>query len=164
MAQATSGRTTFTMPSDRTVRAVREFDAPRDLIWRAHTEPEHVKNWMLGPDGWTMPVCEIDLRPGGRWHWRWRNEKTGEEFGMTGEYREVRRPERLVNTESWGDDWPESVSTAEFAEANGKTTLTVTAEWPSKEARDRAIATGMNEGWGKSYDRLEEMLAQLRRD
>lgn len=161
MAQTTSstGKTSFTTPSDLEVRAVREFDAPRDLIWQVHTDPEHVSKWLLGPDGWTMPVCEIDLRPGGKWHWVWRKGDDGEEFGMTGVYKEVVPPERLVNTENWGDDWPESVNTAEFTElSGGRTRLTSTVRWSSKEERDRAIATGMQEGWSTSYDRLDEYL------
>lgn len=158
---APAKRTTeFTLPSDREVKAVRVFDAPRDLIWEAHTNPKHVSQWMLGPDGWTMPVCEMDVRPGGEWHWEW--AKPGEEsFGMRGVYREVVRPERLVNTESWGEDWPESLNTTVFTEENGRTTVTSTVLWGSKEARDKALSTGMNEGWGKSYDRLDEYLPVL---
>lgn len=154
------GTTTFTMPSDREVVAVRVFDAPRQLIWDVHTIPEHVQRWMLGPDGWTMPVCEIDLRPGGAWHWVWRKH-TGEEMGMTGEYREVVPPERLVNTERWGDDWPETLHTLVLTEVDGRTTVTAGVLYPSKEARDRALKTGMNDGWSRSYDRLDALLPSL---
>lgn len=163
MATANSGSatqhntTTFTMPSDREIVAVRVVDAPRQLVWDMHTKPEHVSQWMLGPDGWTMPVCEIDLRPGGKWYFVWRRGD-GTQFGMTGEYREVAAPERLVNTEAWGADWPETLNTTVFTEKDGKTTITCTVLCDSKEARDRAIGTGMNDGWSKSYERLDDYL------
>ena len=150
--------TEFTTPSDREVVARRTFDAPRQLVWDAHTRPEHVRRWLLGPDGWSMPVCEIDLRPGGTWHYVWRNDADGREFGMRGTYREVVAPSRIVNTESWGDDWPESLVTTEFEERDGRTTLTCTVVYPTKEARDAALATGMTGGWSKSYDRLVDYL------
>src|ERR687885_209634 len=103
------GSTTFTMPSDAEIVATRVFDAPRRLVWEAHTSPEHVPHWMLGPEGWTMPVCEIDLRPGGAWHFVWRRADGTEEFEMRGEYREIVPPERLVYTERWGGEWPEAL-------------------------------------------------------
>jgi uncharacterized protein YndB with AHSA1/START domain/DNA-binding transcriptional ArsR family regulator len=151
------GVTTFTTPSDREVRAVRVANAPRSLVWEMWTNPEHVAHWLLGPDGWTMPVCEIDLRPGGAWHFVWRRAD-GTEMGMRGEYREVVPPERLVRTECWGGDWPEVLATLVLAEKDGRTTMTVTILYPSKEARDAALATGMKDGWSTSYDRLDEYL------
>ena len=154
------GTTTFTTPSDREVVMARVFDAPRTLVWDAHTNPEHVRQWMLGPDGWTMPVCEIDLRPGGGWHFVWR-KSDGTEMGMRGAYREVRPPERLVHTESWGPEWPETLNTTVFTEKAGKTTMTATILYPSKEARDAALKTGMKEGASQSYDRLAEYLVSL---
>ena len=111
-----------------------------------YTDPEHLPNWMAGPEGWSMPVCEIDLRPGGTWHFVWR-KADGEEMAMTGTYREVEAPERLVQTESWGDDWPETLNTLVFTEEpDGTTRITTTIVYPSKEARDAAMATGMKEG------------------
>src|SRR5712691_10291145 len=92
--------TTITTPSDREVVMTRVVDAPRRLVFEAWTKPEHVLHWMLGPSGWTMPVCEIDLRPGGAWHFVWRRSD-GTEMGMRGVYREITPPERLVSTESW---------------------------------------------------------------
>ena len=97
--------TTFTTPSDVEIVMTRDIEAPRALVFDAYTRPEHVPRWMLGPDGWTMSVCEIDLRPGGAWHFVWR-KADGTEMDMRGEYQEVVRPERLVNTERWGGDWP----------------------------------------------------------
>jgi uncharacterized protein YndB with AHSA1/START domain/DNA-binding transcriptional ArsR family regulator len=154
------GTTTFTTPSDLEIVATRAFDAPRELVWEAYTSPEHVARWMLGPEGWTMPVCEIDLRPGGAWRFAWR-KADGTEMEMRGVYQEIVPPERLVNTESWGGDWPETIDTLVLSEEGGKTTLTVTVLFPSKEARDRALGTGMKEGWSISYDRLEEHLQTM---
>ncbi len=138
----------------------RVFDAPRELVWEAWTNPEHVPHWLLGPEGWTMPVCEIDLRPGGTWHFVWRRSD-GTEMGMRGEYREITPPGRLVSTESWGGDWPETINTVTLSEEDGKTTITQTVLYPSKEARDAALATGMKEGASVSFDRLAEHLRAM---
>lgn len=154
------GATTFTTPSDREVVMTREVDAPRELVFDAWTKPEHVQQWMLGPSGWTMPVCEIDLRPGGAWHFVW-GRADGPEMEMRGEYREVTPPERLVSTESWGGDWPETINTVTLSEEDGKTTITQTVLYPSKEARDAALATGMKEGVSVSFDRLAEHLRAM---
>lgn len=161
MATANSTyKTTFTTPSDREVVATRAFDAPRTLVWDCFTKPEHVKNWMLGPDGWTMPVCGIDLRPGGKWHWVWRRTD-GTEMEMNGEYREIVPPERLVQTENWGAEWPETLNTLVLTEENGRTTTVTTVLYPSKEARDRATTTGMEDGWARSNERLDEYLRSI---
>jgi uncharacterized protein YndB with AHSA1/START domain len=152
--------TEFTTPSDRELVATRLVEARRRLVWDAHTSPKHVPHWMLGPDGWTMPVCEIDLRPGGAWHFVWRGAD-GTPMEMRGTYREVVRPERLVNTEAWGGDWPETLNTLILTEDGGATRLTTTVLYPSKEARDAALATGMKEGWAQSYDRLDAYLPTM---
>lgn len=152
--------TDITTPSDREIVMTRVFNAPRQLVWQAHTLPEHVSQWMLGPDGWTMPVCEIDLRPGGGWHFVWR-KADGAEMGMHGTYKEVVAPERLVHTESWGADWPETVNTMVLTEEDGKTRMTNTILYPSKENRDAALKTGMSDGANQSYDRLEDLLRKL---
>ena len=154
------GTTAFTTPSDLEVAMTRVFEAPRGLVWDAHTQPEHVTQWMLGPEGWTMPVCEIDLRPGGAWHFVWRRSD-GSELDMRGEYREVVPPERLVSTESWGEDWPETLNTLLLTEEGGKTTLTSTMLYPSKETRDAALQTGMKDGATVSFDRLAEYLRTM---
>src|SRR5829696_3261798 len=115
------GATTYTTPSDREVVATRVFDAPRRLVWEAWTTPAHLQQWMLGPeDGWTMPVCEIDLRPGGAQRFVWR-KADGAEMEIRGVYREVTPPERLVFTESWGGDWPEALNTLVLTEEEGRT-------------------------------------------
>jgi len=149
--------TTFTTPSDREIAATRVFDAPRRLVYEAHTNPKHLPNWMLGPEGWTMPVCEIDLRPGGTWHFVWR-KADGSEMAMRGTYKEVVPPEKVVTTESWGGDWPETINTLTLTEKDGKTILTSTILYPSKEARDAALKTGMKQGMNVSFDRLAAYL------
>ena len=159
-AAAKTGTTTFTTPSDREVAATRVFDAPRRLVWKAHTDPKHVPKWLTGLDGWSMPVCEIDLRPGGEWRFVWR-KTDGTEMSMRGTYNDVTPVERLVNTERWGPEWPETLNTTLFTEKGGKTTLVCTVLYPSKEARDAAMETGAKDGWSKSYDQLDEHLVSM---
>lgn len=156
---ANSRTLTITTPSDIEIVMTRSVNAPRRLVWEAWTNPRHVPHWQLGPEGWTMPVCEIDLRPGGEWHYVWR--KDGEELEMRGVYREIVPPERLVATESWGPEWPETVTTLVLSEENGVTTMTNTGVYPTKSARDAALASGMADGVTASYDRLEQYLASL---
>ena len=152
--------TTFTTPSDREVVATRVVDAPRRLVWEVWTSPEHLPHWLLGPEGWTMPVCEIDLRPGGAWRFGWRGAD-GAGMEMRGVYRDVTPPERLIHTESWGGEWPETLNTLLLTQEDGKTTMTCTALYPSREAREAALGTGMKDGWSASYDRLDAYLRTL---
>jgi len=147
-------------PTDREIAMTRVFDAPRRLVFEAWSNPESVPHWMLGPGGWTMPVCEIDLRPGGAWHFVWRRSD-GTEMEMRGVYREVTPPKRLVSTECWGGDWPETLNTLVLSEQDGKTTITNTILYPSKEARDAALKTGMKDGVSQSFDRLDEYLRTM---
>ncbi len=155
-----TGALKVTTPADREIVMTRVFDAPRRLVWDAYTSPKHLPHWMLGPEGWTMPVCEVDLRPGGQWHFVWRRSG-GSEMGMRGVYKEITPPERLVSTESWGGEWPETLNTLVLSEKDGKTTITVTVLYPSKEARDAALQTGMKEGASQSFDRLAEYLRTM---
>ncbi|MFD1150219.1 SRPBCC family protein [Saccharothrix hoggarensis] len=148
----------WTTPSDLEVAVTRSFGAPQRLVFDAFTKPEHVARWMLGPEGWTMPVCEIDLRPGGRWHMVWRRAN-GEEMAMTGEYQEVTPHSRTVQTESWGPDWATTVNTTEFIADGDRTTVVQTMKYPSRADRDRALDTGMTDGADISYDRLDAYLA-----
>jgi uncharacterized protein YndB with AHSA1/START domain len=150
-----------TTPSDREIRMTRLFNAPRHLVFEAMTKPEHVKRWWGGlGEGYSVPVCEIDLRPGGAWHFVWR-QSDGAMMEMRGTYREVAPPDRLVSTESWGGDWPETLNTLIFSEEEGKTTATTTILYPSKEARDAALKTGMKDGVAMSFDRLAELLTAM---
>lgn len=155
-----SAATIVTTPSDREIVITRVISAPRRLVFEAYTNPAHPPHWMLGPEGWTMPVCEIDLRPGGVWHFVWRRSD-GTEMSMHGVYHEIVPPERIVSTESWGDEWPETLNTLILTEEGGKTTITQRMLYPSKEARDAALKTGMQEGADQSFDRLAEYLATM---
>ena len=160
MAAKNSPTLTVTTPTEREIVMTRVFDAPRSLVFDAWTNPAHVPHWMLGPAGWTMPVCEIDLRPGGAWHFVWRRSD-GTEMGMRGIYKEIVPPERLVSTESWGGDWPETLNTLILSEEDGKTTISLRVLYPSKEARDAALQTGMKDGVSVSFDRLAEYLRTM---
>jgi uncharacterized protein YndB with AHSA1/START domain len=151
------GVTTYATPTHTQIVITRVVAAPRRTIFDAWTKPERVRQWLLGPEGWTMPVCEIDLRPGGSWHYVWR-KGDGEEMDMRGRYREVVPPERLVSTESWGPEWPETLNTLVLTESAGQTTITLTVSYPSKEARDAALETGMKDGMDLGFDRLEKSL------
>jgi uncharacterized protein YndB with AHSA1/START domain len=137
----------------------RDFDAPRALVYKAFTTPALVQRWLLGPDGWTMPVCEIDLRPGGRFRYVWK--KGDVEMGMSGTFREVAPPERIVHTEIFDQDWTggETLVTTIFNEAAGRTTVSMTVHYASAAARAGALQTGMTDGMASTYDRLEAMLA-----
>lgn len=138
----------------------RVFDAPRNLVFDCHTKPELVKRWLLGPPGWTMPVCEIDLRVGGKFRYEWQNVD-GRKMGMGGVYREIVSPQRLVHTELFDEDWTggETLGTLVLTEDGGKTTLTQTVLYSSKQARDGALGTGMMDGMEAGYARLDELLA-----
>ncbi len=160
MAAKNNAALTLTTPTDREIVITRAFDAPRRLVFEAYTNPKHLPHWMLGPQGWTMPVCEVDLRVGGAWHFGWKHSN-GMQMEMRGIYREVKPPERLVSTESWGGDWPETVNTLTFTEQNGQTTVTTSILYPSKEARDGALKTGMKEGMALSFNRLAEHLGAM---
>jgi uncharacterized protein YndB with AHSA1/START domain len=154
------------LPSDREVKVVRAFKAPRDLVYKAYTTPELVKRWLGGHPGWEMPVCEMDVRVGGKFRWRWRNNSDGKEFGFHGEFKEVIAPSKLVNTEyfdpgSFGGDMGEgSTNTVEFAEVNGVTTMTTLIDYGNKRARDAAVATGMTDGMEQSYQLLDAVLTK----
>lgn len=160
---ANSDSFVVTTPKDREIHMTRLFDAPRELVWEAMSRPEHVKRWWgnLG-EGYSVPVCEIDFRVGGRWRFVNRHPKGEAEF--YGTYREIQAPERIVFTEIYAP-FPDagSVVTSVLTDEGGKTRLTVVAEYPSKDVRDMVKATGMEHGAGLSYDRLEEVAAGLRR-
>jgi uncharacterized protein YndB with AHSA1/START domain len=160
MSANTEQATSFTTPSDTEIVVSRTFAAPRRLVWDAWTKPEHISRWMLGPEGWRMPICEVDLRTGGSWRYVWRNDDGGE-MAMTGVYRELDPTSRMVTTESWGGQWPDTVVTLELTEQDERTLATETVSYPSKEARDAALATGMTDGISLSFERLDQLLASL---
>ena len=158
MNPTTTPGTVFSTPSDREVAWTRRFAAPRERVFRAFTEPEHVQRWLLGPEGWTMPICEMDLRVGGEWRYVWRNADGGE-FAIQGVFREIEPPARLVYTESMMGS--EALQTIVLTEEDGITTMVSSLLYGSRAERDAAIATGMEEGASQSYDRLAEVLADL---
>jgi uncharacterized protein YndB with AHSA1/START domain len=146
-----------TMPSDREIAMTREFNAPRQLVWDAHTKPELVRKWLLGPPGWSMPVCRIDLRVGGSYRFEWRKDSDGTTMAMGGTYKEVKPIERIVQTEKFDDPWyeGEAISTFTLKEQGTKTILTTTVRYASQAVRDSVIKSGMTTGVEQSFDRLE---------
>ena len=155
-----SGKLQITTPSDREIAMTRSFNAPRRLVFDAYTKPELIRQWLGAFGGWTFVVCEVDLRVGGKYRWVWQNVD-GTKMGMGGEYREIVKPERLVATEKFDDPWyeGEAIDTTLFVEKDGRTTMTTTVLYNSKETRDSVLASPMEQGVAASYDRLEEMLA-----
>lgn len=151
-----------TTPSDREIAMIRTFDAPKRLVFRALTEPELVRRWLGVFGGWTLATCEIDLRVGGRYRYVWQNTD-GQQMGMGGTYREIVPGERIVNTELFDDAWyeGEAEGTAVLVERDGRTTLTTTVRYQSKEVRDAVLKTPMETGVGASYDQMEKVLATL---
>jgi len=156
------GRLKLTTPTDREIVMTRVFDAPRKLVFDAMTKPELLKRWFFGPSGWSLEVCEIDLRVGGGYRYVWRG-RGGTEMGMRGVYREVVPPERIVQTEAFDKSWypGEAVGTLVLVERDGKTTLTMTVLYDSRETRDAVLKTPMERGVAMGYDRLAELLATL---
>ncbi len=159
-AMSHSHRTEFTTPSDREICMTRTFDAPRELVFDAWTSCAHLPHWM-GPEVMQMIACEIDLRVGGAWRFVWRGPD-GFELGLGGVYQEIVPPERLVSTEVMDGSPGESLSTLVLTENNGKTTITNTALYPSKEARDAMLASGMEGGVTEGFERLDAHLRQQR--
>jgi uncharacterized protein YndB with AHSA1/START domain len=139
----------------------RGFDAPRRRVFDAFTKPALLKRWLLGPPGWSMPVCEVDLRVGGAYRYVWRQDRDGTTMGMGGVYREIVVPERIISTERFDEAWypGEAVGTLVFVEHGRKTTVTQTMVYQSREARDAVIKSGMAKGVTASYDRLADLLA-----
>jgi len=155
-----TGNLKVTASGDREIVMTRVFDAPRNLVFDAYTKPELLKRWLGVFGRWSLPICEVDLRVGGTYRWVWRGAD-GAEMGVRGVYREVVPPERLVNTEKFDEAWypGESLNTAVFVEQGGKTTLTVTTRYESREARDAVLKSPMEGGVAQSYDKLAELLA-----
>jgi uncharacterized protein YndB with AHSA1/START domain len=158
-----------TLPSDREVKVTRSFRAARPLVYRAYTEPALVQRWLVGYPGWSMPVCEMDVRVGGRYRWRWRSDTDASEFGFAGTFREVEPPVRLAHTQTYdpgnvGYQHPQSEAlvTVTFAEDGDVTTVTTLIDFGSMEARDAAVATGMTDGMEHNYQHLEELLGERR--
>ena len=155
-----TGTLQVTTSGEREIVMTRVFDAPRNLVFDAFSKPELLKQW-FGPHGWRMATCEVDFRVGGGFRFVLRGPD-GQEMGMRGVYREIVPPKRSVHVESF-DDFPgESLVTAEMVEEGGKTTLTATVLYPSREVRDAVIKSGMEHGAAESYDKLAELLSSSR--
>lgn len=158
-----SGTLNVATPTDREIVITRAFNAPREQVWRAMTDPNLISRWCIGPPGWEMTVSETDLSVGGAFRHEWRGPE-GEAMGMRGVYQEIEPPARLVRTSSFefgcdaqsGEQREQLVLT----DLSGRTMLTLTLLYPSKEARDATIASGMEYGVAASYDRLEEFITQ----
>jgi uncharacterized protein YndB with AHSA1/START domain len=151
-----------TTPSDREIAMTRVFNAPRRLVYDAWTKPELLRRWLGVREGWTMVVCEVDLRVDGRYRYVWRGPKQ-EKLGLGGTFREIARPHRLVSTEAFEEEWysGEAIDTLVLTEENGKTTATLTMLLGSKDARDMALQSGMETGVAQSYDVLDTVLASI---
>jgi len=162
---ATIDKAQVTLPSDSEVKVVRSFRAPRAMVYRAYTEPQLLQRWLLGPPGWSMPVCEMDVRVGGSFRWQWQSDDGAQQFVFSGTFREVQPPARLVHTEAYdpgtvGGGYPgePAIVTVTFLEQAGMTTMTTLVDFGSKEARDGAVATGMTDGMEQSYQLLDGLL------
>jgi uncharacterized protein YndB with AHSA1/START domain len=151
-------------PTEREIVVTRAFNARRNLVFDAFTKPELLKLWLFGPGGWALEVCEVDLRVGGSYRYVWRGPN-GVEMGMGGVHQEIVVPERVVATQLFDQDWTggEAVGTLVLTEREGKTLVTNTLLYSSREARDAVLKTPMDKGMGASYDRLEEVLAGVQR-
>jgi uncharacterized protein YndB with AHSA1/START domain len=158
---ATKERLQVTTPNDTDIVVTRSFAATREMLFDCHTKPELVRRWLLGPEGWTMPVCEIDLRPGGKFRYVW-SKPANPDLHMSGEFREIDRPNRIVHVERFDEDWAggeQSVVTTLFKEQGARTLIHMTIRFSSAEVRAAAMATGMTDGMNASYDRLDAILA-----
>lgn len=158
----TSSTFSITPKGDREIVMTRAFDAPRTLVWEALTKPEHLKKWFGVFGGIQLVVCEVDLRTGGKYRHVWRGPD-GMEMGMRGEYREVAKPERIVSTEQFDQSWypGSAVGTMVLTEKGGRTTLTTTVRYDSKEARDIVLKSPMESGVKAGYDNLEKFLETM---
>jgi uncharacterized protein YndB with AHSA1/START domain len=145
---------------EREIVITRAFDAPRRLVFDAFSKPDLVRQWLLGPPGWSMPVCEIDFRVGGRYRYVWRRDN-GDEMGMGGVYKEIVTPERIVATEKFDQSWypGEGLGTILLVEQGAKTLMTQTLTYESREARDGVLKSPMESGVAISYDRLDALVA-----
>lgn len=157
-----------TLPSDREVRVARQFNAPRQLVYDAHTKPELVRKWQTGYPGWDMSVCEMDVRVGGEYKSQRKNQEDGKQFGFYGTFTDVKAPSHVAHEEYYdpGDmDFSMPVGdpcivSLDLSEHNGVTTLVCNMTFASKEARDGAVATGMTDGMEYSYARLEDVITK----
>jgi uncharacterized protein YndB with AHSA1/START domain len=156
------GALQITLPSEREIAMTRVFNAPRGLVFDAWTRPDLLKRWLGVREGWSLALCEVDLKVGGRFRFVWRGPD-GVEMGMHGVYREIVRPERLVSTEVFDEPWyeGEAVDTIVLVEKDGQTTATTTVRYASQAVRDAVLQSPMASGVAQSYDTLAALLPSL---
>ncbi len=144
---------------DTHVVVIRHFAAPPELVYRAHTDPDIVRKWMLGPEGWSMPVCIAEVKPGGKIRYEWSNGK-GRGFHLTGEYLELEPYTRIVHVERMHlpDPTPDNHIETRFEADGSGTLMTMRMTLPNAQTRAAMLATGMENGMETSYGRLEGML------
>jgi uncharacterized protein YndB with AHSA1/START domain len=155
---------TLTTPSDREIAISRRFSAPRALVFDCWTKPELLTRWLLGPDGWTFTVCEVDLRVGGAFRYVW-HKPDEPELSMSGVYREILPPAKIVTVSTFNDDWTngETIETLELFEDGAQTVSVQTILYASKEARDGVLKSGMERGMEAGFARLDAILSQHKR-
>ena len=155
-----TGTLKVTTRGDREVVMTRVFDAPRELVYEALTRPEMLKRWFFGPPGWSLAVCDVELRVGGAFRYVWRSPDKAE-MGMGGVYREIVEPERMVTVERFDQAWyaGEGIGTLTLVEEGATTTLTLSLLYESKEVRDAVLKSPMKDGIGAGFDELDGVLA-----
>ena len=165
MTMIENTKTQLTLPSDQEILITRTFEAPRDLVWQMWTKAEHLQQWW-GPAGWTLPVCELDFRPGGTWFYCMQGPDGMQSCGKA-TYIEIEAPARIVYEDAFADaeghllaDMPVGHITLKFVEADHKTTVISTVRYPTKADRDKVIEMGMEAGIDQTLNRLEAYLAQ----
>ena len=149
-----------TTPSDCEIQVTREFNAPAQLIFDYHTKPEKMRIWLIGPPGWSLTVCEIDLRVGGQFRNIFRSDTGPEELGVRGEFREIVAPTRLAHTETMDGIPGEWLETLVLKQSGATTTATTTWLYASRDARDQALKSGIIEGASFNFDRLEQLMSE----
>jgi uncharacterized protein YndB with AHSA1/START domain len=152
----------ITTPSDKELEWTREFNASRKLVFDAVSKPELIRRWLLGPEGWTMPICEVDFKVGGKYRYVWQNADKGE-MGMGGVFKEIIPVEKIVSTEKFEQSWypGEAIGTVTLSERDSKTFLKTRMLYESKESRDAVLKSGMEQGLIAGYNRLAEVLNSI---
>lgn len=153
---------TITTPSDRELSWSRRFRAPIARVFEALTRPELVKLWLLGPDGWSMPVCEIDLKPGGRYRYVWRRDRDGKEMGMGGVFETVTPPTHVTFTEVFDEAWyaGHALGSYRLIEETATTLLVQTMTYESRAVRDEVLRSGFESGIERSHSRLDAIFVE----
>ena len=166
MTTTNDTKTKVSLPSDQEILVTRTFDAPRDLLWQMWTQAEHLQHWW-GPEGWSLPICEVDFRPGGSWFYCMQGPDGMQSCGKA-TYLGIDPPKRLVYEDAFTDaegnvleGMPLAHITLEFVEAGDKTTVLNTVRYPSKAERDAVLEMGVEAGIDQTWNRLDEYLVQI---